>query len=426
MKILVYGSGAREHAIAWKLSKTKYPVKLYLANPNDGFKQLGEAIFETDFIKLAKISKEKGIDLLVVGPEMPLANGIVDQFELLGISCIGSNKYWSQLESSKSFAKNFMLKHKINTAKYVVVNNKEEIDTKLEEFSCLVNYKEREDSINKKIVIKADGLALGKGVFIVNNINEARLKILSLLNGEFKDASKKVIIEEFLQGVEISLISIYDGETLLPFIPAQDYKKLKDKNKGLNTGGMGAFCPIYLNDIQQEKINNYVKKLNKALNKEKANFKGFIYSGLILTNNNDIYVLEYNMRLGDPETQVLMMALESDLVDMLRFALDKNLKNLKLKWKAEQQYCVTIASEGYPLEYKKGYEIKNINYIKNLEDIEIFFAGVIEQNNKIFSNGGRILSICSNSIEKVYTACQMIQLENKFYRKDIGIVYNTY
>lgn len=394
--VLLIGSGAREHALAYKIKQSPKLNKLYLYGANDGFKYLGENIKAENYEQLAKKASEIKIDILIIGPEQPLADGIVDIFEKYNINCIGSDKYWTQLESSKSFAKKFMDKYHIPTAKYIVTDTLEDID---------------KIPFNFPYVIKADGLAAGKGVCIVNNKQEAQNTIKDYLNGKFKEASKMIVVEEFLQGNEISLISLWDGKTLLPFIPARDYKKFNN----LNTGGMGAVCPVETDKIQTDK---YIKLLENALRKEKADFKGIIYSGLILTKDG-IKVLEYNMRFGDPETQVLMLSMESDLLDLFINTLNQKLSSTKIKWKETPSGCVVLAAKGYPQQPELNDKITINENIKSA----VFFAGVQNINNELYSSGGRVLSVCINNdnpFDTIYKDINKIHFNNKVFRNDIG------
>lgn len=407
MKVLLLGGGAREHALAYKLSLSPILSQLYLSSPNDGFKHFGENITFDNYKNLASMSKEKGIELLVVGPENPLADGIVDEFKKVGIPSIGADKKWAQLESSKAFAKDFMQRNNIPTARFEVITKHEEIETKLNHFKF-------------PLVLKADGLTAGKSVQIVSTRQEAEYVLNDFLNGKYGEASKKIIIEEFLEGEEISLISIWDGKTLLPLIPARDYKRLMDNNEGPNTGGMGAYCPVKLNLEEKEKIKSYVGLLNTALVKEKANFQGIIYSGLMMTKNG-VKVLEYNMRFGDPETQALMMHLETDLLYILKKALEQSLSDIDLSWKQGTSFCLVIASNGYPENPKTGCHITNIKEIEDSLNIKVFYAGVELRDQTLISKGGRVLSICkTNSRNDIYTAAEKLKFDDKIYRKDVG------
>lgn len=409
MNVLVYGGGAREHAIAFKILQSKLLTKLFLASPNDGFKHLGETIEYKDFRDLAQKSHEKGIDLLVVGPEMPLSHGIVDVFEAYGIKSIGVNQKWSRLESSKSFAKDFMLRNNLTTASYSIVEDKSQIESALSE-------------VKYPIVIKADGLAAGKGVVIAQSKSEAITTLNAFLDGKYSDASRKILVEEFLEGEELSLISLWDGQTLLPFICARDYKKLLDGNNGPNTGGMGSYCPVNLTIFEQEYLADYIQNLSNALKNEKADFTGVIYSGLMMTGTG-VKVLEYNMRFGDPETQALLIHLDSDLLEIFNLAVSKKLFQADLKWKSGTSACVVVAAEGYPETPLKGAEITNVAHIKDEFNVDVFYAGVKISDNTLISDGGRVLSICRNADNPfpfLYAAIEELNFKDKIYRKDIG------
>lgn len=413
--VLVYGSGGRENALAYKISQSPLLNKLFLALPNDGFKNLGEEIIFSDFEDLAQKCIEKKIDLVVVGPEDPLSKGIVDVLNSKGIKCIGANKKWATLESSKKYAKEFMSKHNIPTAKYLVVNSKEDIEKTISQFST-------------PPVLKADGLAAGKGVHLSADMADAKNTLEEFLSGKYGAASSAVVVEELLEGEELSIISIFDGETLLSFVPARDYKRLYDGQVGPNTGGMGAYCPVQISQAQNDDLQKYVKQLEGALIAEKADFSGIIYSGLMLTPNG-IKVLEYNMRFGDPETQPLMYHLESDILEIFIKATDKKLKNTELKWKNGTTVAVVVAAQGYPENPKKGCEIKNLKNLKTAIrefGTEIFYAGVKNEGEKLLSNGGRVLAVCANGEdkekvrEKIYKTIDKIDFSDKIYRTDIG------
>ncbi len=410
--VLVYGSGAREHALAFKISQSSSLKKLFLALPNDGFKNLGEEIIFSDFEDLAKKCKEKGIYLVVIGPEEPISKGIVDTLENYGIKCIGANKKWAQLESSKKYAKEFMYKHGIPTAKYVVVNSEDDIENILVQFS-------------EPPVLKADGLAAGKGVHLSCSFEDANTTLKEFLGGKYGQASSSVVIEERLEGEELSVISIFDGETLLPFISARDYKRLKEGQIGPNTGGMGAYCPVVLTEEQKTDLEKYLIKLECALKSEKAGFIGIIYSGLMLTSSG-IKVLEYNMRFGDPETQPLMCHMDCDLLEIFIKAAEKKLSEVDLKWKNGTTIAVVVASQGYPENPKKGCEIRGIKDAAEKYDTEVFYAGVKLEGEKLFSNGGRVLTLAINGEEiekirdKIYRTIDEIDFSDKIFRKDIG------
>lgn len=397
MRALITGSGAREHALAWKILQSPLLEKLYLWGANDGFCDLGENIEAKTAQELAKIASRKKIDIAIIGPESHLAEGIVDSLQSLGIPCIGTNKFWTRLESSKFFAKKIMQKHNIKTANYEIVKS----DTMPE--------------IPYPIVLKANGLCGGKGVCIAQNETDAKEIIKDYRNGKFGEASKIILAEEFLKGEELSLISLFDGKTLLPFIPVRDFKKLENGDEGPNTGGMGSYCPVMLTQKQRNRLEILSKQIEAALTIEGADFTGIIYSGLIWTKD-DFYVLEFNMRFGDPEAQALMMHLESDLLEIFDLCVKKQLHTAKLKWKQGFSGCLTIATKGYPNKFKKDIPIGKIP-----EDIQVFYAGV-KKTSEFKSNGGRVLSLCNTSgqpYDKIYETAEKLEFREKFYRTDI-------
>lgn len=418
--VLVYGPGGRENALAWKISQSPILNKLFLTLANDGFKNLGEEMTFSDFGDLAKKCVENKIDLVVIGPEAPLAQGVVDILNKAGIKCIGPNKKWAQLEGSKSFAKEFMVKYGIPTAKYFVVNSKTEVDNVLTQFS----------SMNlSPPVIKADGLAAGKGVHLSFDFYDAKRALNEFLGGRFGAASSSVVVEERLEGEELSVISLFDGKTLLSFVPARDYKRLFDNQMGPNTGGMGAYCPVELTKNQESDLQKYLKTLEKALKLEKADFVGVIYSGIMLTKIEQgcgIRVLEYNMRFGDPETQSLMYHLDSDILDVFVKASEKKLSEVNLKWKPGTTINVVVASQGYPENPKKGFIINGVKEACKKYKTQEFYAGVALKENMMLSNGGRVLNICANGSDiekvrdKIYKTIEEIDFKDKTYRKDIG------
>ncbi len=411
MKVLIYGGGAREHALAWKIKQSPLLEKLYLCKPNDGFAELGEVIDSENFEQLAVLSKKLDINLLVVGPEVPLIMGIVDEFQKVGIPAVGATKKWAELEGSKSFAKEFMEKNSIPTAKYKMITDKSQIQKVLNEFKI-------------PVVLKADGLAAGKGVYISFTRVDAENILNEFLDGKYGEASQKIVVEEFLEGAEISLISLWDGKTLLPLISARDYKKLLSGNKGPNTGGMGAYCPVSLTVDEFNGLEKYTNSLKNALTKEKADFTGIVYSGLMLTRQG-IKVLEYNMRFGDPETQPLLMHLDTDLLEVFKQLSEKKLDEVELKWKQCQTFCVVVAAQGYPENPIKGGEITNIDEIIGNNNVEIFFAGVKKQNNLLVADGGRVLSVCKTGAtaqKDIYDAINQLCYEDKIFRNDIGEV----
>lgn len=409
MKVLLYGGGAREHALAWKIKQSPMLKDLFLYDCNDGFNNLGNVIKATCVDNLVQQACDNKINMVVIGPEAPLVEGIVDKFNNVGIKCIGADKTWAALEGSKAFAKEFMEKHGIPTARYKVITSIAQADLVLKDFTA-------------PYVIKADGLACGKGVYIANSKEEGWTIISEYLSGMFGKASKKILIEEFIVGEEISLISLWDGTTLIPLVPARDYKRLFDKNQGPNTGGMGAYCPVKLTDAHAKDIKEYIETLSTALKSENAVFSGIIYSGLMLTKDG-IKVLEYNMRFGDPETQAIMMHMDFDLLELFSLCANRQLDKAVLKWNEDTSLCLVIAADGYPVNPKKGCVIQNANQLKEECDVEVFYAAVKEQDDCLVSDGGRVLSICStglNCLDNVYKAAKMLEYKDKYYRSDIG------
>ncbi len=424
INVLIMGSGAREHAMAEAVLRSPLLGKLFLAEAGEAksgttvdciFKslqagaKLGKIISYDDFEDLAVKCVEKEINMAIFGSESPLCEGIVDIFKKHNIDCIGVDKNYSQLESSKLFAKNFMKKHKIKTANFSVVTEKN-----------LPNY----DKIKYPIVIKADGLCGGKGVVISNNKAFAERTVNEFLGGKFGENSKTILLEEFLQGEEISLMSIWDGKSLLTFAPSRDFKKLNKSESAPNTGGMGAFCPVKISTFQQRKLEEYKTQLENVLSREEADFCGFIYSGLIWTQKDGIwdwYVLEYNVRLGDPEAQVTLAHLESDFLKILQAALKQNLDKISLNYNEGYSACLVLACQGYPKEPRDGETI----YVPENRDIKVFYSGVVkDENGQLFSKGGRVLSLCTTAdspfpILKEFAL--KIKMENKYFRTDIEV-----
>ncbi|HEX7542737.1 MAG TPA: phosphoribosylamine--glycine ligase, partial [Patescibacteria group bacterium] len=412
------GSGGREHALGWKIKQSPLVTKIYFAPGNPGTKEIGEniAIEVTDIKKLLKFAKDKKVDLTVVGPETPLILGVSDLFRKEKLKIIGPSKKASQIESSKTFAKEIMKKYKIPTAEYSTFNN----------FNAAENYLQK---AKYPLVIKADGLCLGKGVAVCKNKKEAENFLKELMvNKIFGKSAEKIIIEKCLFGQEVSFMVITDGKDFLSFSPSQDHKRLINNNQGPNTGGMGAYTPVpfldknLLKQIEKEIFAPTIK----GMAKEGCLYQGILYPGLILTKEGP-KVLEYNCRFGDPETQPLMMQLESDLVEIFLAQQKKQLKNKKLVFKKGFSVGVILASAGYPGDYKKGEQIYGLNDIKD-EDVQIFQAGTKELDKKIVTNGGRVLTITSHNnslteaIKKTYQQIgkKGIHFKGMQFRKDIG------
>lgn len=413
MKILVIGNGAREHAITDKILQNKNVEKVFAAKGN-AFENLYKNVENVNLSNIEEIANfalKNEISLSIVGSEELLAGGIVDEFNKRGLKIIGPDKKAALLESSKAYAKDFMKKYGIKTAWYKVFDDYEKVKSYLE--NC-----------KYPIVIKASGLAEGKGVFIVQDNIEAFKALNELMKDKiFGKSGEKIVVEEFLQGVEASILSITDSKTIIPFISAKDHKKIGENDTGLNTGGMGAIAPNpYVNEgVKKEFYNEILLPTLKGINEENLDFCGFIFFGLMI-NEKGVYLLEYNMRLGDPETQVVLPLLQNDFVEICFKALDKKLSNIRLNWLSKYACCVVLASDGYPLKYEKGFEISGLNDT----NAKIFMAGVKEKNGKFLTNGGRVLNVLAlaNSSElarkKAYEELAKIDFENKYYRKDIG------
>ena len=417
MKVLVIGSGGREHAIAYTLNKSSKVSKIYAIPGNPGIAEIGECFNAsvTDFDYILKFVKEYEIDLTVIGPEVPLCEGLADLLMDNGYKVFGPKKYAATLEGSKAFSKEFMIKHHIPTAKYVEVNSYEEGEQEL----TLFEY---------PVVIKADGLAAGKGVVICQNENEAKTTLKEMLiDGILDGAGNKVIIEEFLTGFECSLLCFTDGETIVPMVSSKDHKQIYDGNMGPNTGGMGTVSPNPFLDESMDEVfgETILKPFIKGLKEEKMDYRGVIFIGLMI-NNGISKVLEFNVRFGDPETQSILLRLDTDLFDIMNAVANKELKNIQINWKKEHVGCLVLASGGYPGSYEKGKLITGLKEVN--EEIIVFHAGTKEINKEIYTNGGRVINICAlgNSLEdvrsKIYKAAEVINFEGKYYRKDIGLI----
>jgi len=405
INVLVFGSGAREQAIAEAVLRSPLLGKLFIAEA--GFAKLGEVIqFET-YEDLAQKCVEKKIELAIFGPEKPLCEGVVDVFKKHNIDCIGVNKKYSQLESSKQYAKKFMKKHYIKTCGYTVVTEK-----------TLPNY----DKLSYPIVIKADGLCQGKGVVIANNKVFAKKTITEFLAGKFGENSKTILLEEYLKGEEMSLMSLWDGKKLLNLHPSRDFKKLNKSPSAPNTGGMGAYSPVKISTLQKRKLEEYQAQLEKALLEEKADFRGFIYSGLIWVKKDlswNWQVLEYNVRLGDPEAQVTLAHLSSDFLELMLAAVKQKLDTFTPEYNEGYSACLILACEGYPKEPKDGQPI----YVPDSKDIKVFYSGVVKgAEGQLFSKGGRVLSLCmigQKPFPILKEFAQKIKMEHKYFRQDI-------
>jgi len=418
MKILVVGSGGREHALVWKLSQSKRVDRLYTAPGNPGMKDLGEVvdIKTANIIELADFAQEEKIDLTVIGPEQPLALGIVDEFNNRNLRIFGPSQRATVIESSKSFAKEFMKKNNIPTANFRI-------------FSSALNADEYLEKARYPLVIKADGLAGGKGVFICHHRDEAENSIREImLEGKFGRSGEKVIIEDYLEGKEVSFMVVSDGKRTMPLVTSMDYKKAFDGDKGPNTGGMGAISPAPQMDktLFDTIVKAIIHPTIEGLRFENKEFKGVLYAGLMITHEGP-KVLEFNARFGDPETQVVMMRLKSDLLDIIEGVIDENLFDVSPEWSEDAAATVVLASKGYPHKYEKGKKIQGLERAKSL-GLQIFHAGTEMKNNTLYTDGGRVLNVSAadatlkNALHKIYDGISFITFDNMYFRRDIGQV----
>ncbi|CAI8813975.1 phosphoribosylamine--glycine ligase [Bacillus pseudomycoides] len=412
MNVLVIGRGGREHALAWKFAQSEQVEKVYVAPGNEGMRDVATpvAIDENDFDALVLFAKENNIGLTFVGPEIPLMNGIVDRFEAEGLRVFGPDKAAAVIEGSKAFTKELMKKYDIPTAAYETFTNYEEAVAYIR-------------TIGAPIVIKADGLAAGKGVTVAMTLEEALQAVKEMLQDvKFGEASKKVVIEEFLDGQEFSLMAFVNGTTVYPMVIAQDHKRAFDGDKGPNTGGMGAYSPVpqIPESAVEVAIETVLHPTAQAMIKEGRSFTGILYAGLILTNEGP-KVIEFNARFGDPETEVLLPRLDNDLVDVCNSVLDG--EKLVLKWSEEAVIGVVLASKGYPEVYEKGAIIRGLD---TLEDAIVFHAGTAMKRGDFVTNGGRVLFVAckakdlQEAKDKVYKEIAKIKSDGLFYRNDIG------
>ena len=412
VNVLVIGSGGREHAIGWKLEQSDKVDTVFFA-PGNGGTQNNLPISVDDFADIIKFASENDC-FTVVGPEVPLAMGIVDMFDKKGMKIFGPTKDAAQLESSKIWAKKFMKRNNIPTAAFEVFND-------------ALLAKEYVNQTEHNVVIKADGLAAGKGVIVCNNKDEAKDAIdMILLNKKFGDAGNNIIIEDRIDGIEASYIAMSDGKIAIPMATSQDHKRVYDDDNGPNTGGMGAYSPtLVIDEVLSEKIQEkIIDKTITSLKNEGITFKGFLYAGIML-KDGEPYVLEYNVRMGDPECQPILMRMNSDLFEYLNACVDGTLEKLSpISWKNKSAVCVVLASKGYPESYPKGDEIFGLDLI--YEDAYVFHAGTKKQNKKIITNGGRVLGVTAlgntleSAIKTAYNTVEKIFWENKYSRTDIG------
>jgi len=419
MKILLVGSGGREHALAWKISQSLHCGKLYCAPGNPGTMSLGEnvPIDPTDITRLAEFARENQIELTVVGPELPLAMGIVDEFEKRQLRVFGPTKKAAEIEESKVFAKQFMARHKIPTARYRTASSPERAReiVKSGEFSF-------------PLVVKADGLAAGKGVFICPSPDKADEAVRRIMvEKEFGESGGKVLVEEYLTGKEMSFIALTDGIKVRPLVSAMDHKALLDGDQGPNTGGMGAISPSPYMDkkLFSEIMDRILLPTVTRLLEEGRKFRGVLYCGLMLTEKGP-KVLEYNCRFGDPETQAQVLRLKSDLVEVIIDALEDNVLARDMTWSNRPSGCVILASAGYPGSYEKKKMVQGLEEAAKLSGVTVFHSGTRLDGDRLLTNGGRVLAVCASeetladTMRRIYSAVQVISFEGMHYRKDIG------
>ncbi len=417
MKVLVIGGGGREHTLVWKIVQSPRVKKVYCTPGNGGISRLAECvdIEAGDLTAVVKFAKEKEIDLAVVGPDDPLAMGLVDKLEEAGIRTFGPCARAAEIEASKVFSKDLMKKYNIPTAHYEVFEDSDQAVRYLR--NCTF-----------PVVVKAEGLALGKGVVIAEEFEHAKNAVEEMmLKRVFGEAGRRIVIEEFLEGQEVSILTFTDGKTVVPMVSSQDHKRVYDNDCGPNTGGMGTFSPsrIYSKELAEECMERIYIPTIRAMESEGRRFKGVLYFGLIITREGP-KVLEYNARFGDPETQVVIPRLKTDIIDVFDAVIDERLGQVNIEWHPGGAACVVMASEGYPGKYEKGYEISGIEEAEELGCM-VFHAGTKVHNGKLVTSGGRVLGVSAlgssleSSIEKAYEGVARIRFKGAHYRKDIGI-----
>lgn len=417
MKVLIVGSGGREHAIAWSVAKSPKVDRIYCAPGNAGIAEFAECvnIGAMEFDKLVAFAKENAIDLTIIGMDDPLVGGVVDAFEAEGLRVFGPRKNAAIIEGSKAFSKDLMKKYKIPTAAYENFTDPDEAIKYLE-------------TAKMPIVLKADGLALGKGVLICNTLEEAKEGVKTLmLDKQFGDAGNEIVIEEFMTGREVSVLAFCDGKTIKCMTSAQDHKRAKDGDQGLNTGGMGTFSPSpFYNDEVEAFCEKYVYQSTiDAMASEGRPFTGILFTGLMITEDGP-KVLEYNARFGDPEAQVVLPRMKNDIIDVMEACIDGKLSDVELEFEDNAAVCVVLASDGYPEKYDKGFEIKGLDTFKDKDGYYVFHAGTKFDGDKIVTNGGRVLGVVAKGEDlkaaraNAYKATEWIDFANKYKRNDIG------
>ena len=417
MQVLVIGNGGREHALVWKIKQSPKVKAIFCAPGNAGTSEIAEnvPIAADDIEGLLQFALNKGIELTIVGPEQPLVMGIVDQFNEKGLRIFGPNAHAAELEGSKSFSKNIMNKYGLPTAEYKNFTSSEEAEEYVNDKSC-------------PLVVKADGLAAGKGVLLCRTTEEALIAVNTIMkNRSFGSAGDQIVIEEFLEGQEISVLAFSDGKTVLLMDSAQDHKAAFDGDTGPNTGGMGAYspAPVFTEVMQQKVRDKIMLPMVRAMKQEGRPYKGILYAGLMLTKTGP-QILEFNARFGDPETQPLLVRMDSDIIPIFEACIDGTLDQCQLNWKNKSSVCVVMAAAGYPNSYEKGKLISGLKNANSIPEVVVFHAGTKKKDGKIVTNGGRVLGVTatgentSSAIERAYEAVNQITWEGIHYRKDIG------
>jgi phosphoribosylamine---glycine ligase len=417
MQVLVIGGGGREHALVWKIKQSPRVEKIFCAPGNAGTAEVAEniPIAADDIESLLKFAVENDIGLTVVGPEQPLVKGIVDKFEEKGLRIFGPNALAAELEGSKSFSKDIMKKYGLPTAEYQTFNSADSAAKYIENKNC-------------PLVVKADGLAAGKGVLLCQTADEALAAVDSIMGQRsFGDAGDQIVVEEFLEGEEVSVLAFSDGQTVLLMDSAQDHKAAYDGDKGPNTGGMGAYspAPIFTETMRQKVRDKIMFPMIRAMQQEGRPYKGILYAGLMLTKTGP-QILEFNARFGDPETQPLLARMDSDIIPVFEACIDGTLDQCPLEWKSESSVCVVMAAKGYPDSYEKGKPISGLKDANALPGVVVFHAGTKQKDGDVLTNGGRVLGVTATGVDtltaisRAYEAVEKIQWEGIHYRKDIG------
>lgn len=418
MKLLLIGGGGREHTLAWKIAQSPLLEKLYCIPGNAGIAEIAvckKMDVEGDLEPIARFAMEEKIDLTVVGPEDPLAHGIVDYFESLGLKIFGPSKLAAEIESSKVFSKELMVKYNIPTAKNETFDDPNKAKAYIKK-------------IGPPIVIKADGLAKGKGVIVCHDLDKALDAVdIIMIKKEFGEAGNRVLVEEFLTGEEASFIAFTDGMTILPMASSQDHKPIYDSDKGPNTGGMGAYspAPVVTDEVHNLIMETIMKPAIKGMAAEGRHYKGILYAGLMISDGKP-KVMEFNARMGDPETQAVLPRLKSDIIPIIQACIDGTLDKIQMEWTKEPAVCVVMASGGYPDKYEKGKTIIGLDKASEMKDVMVFHAGTAKQDDRIVTNGGRVLGVTAlgtdikDAIDRAYKAVGKISFDKAYFRTDIG------